>query len=376
MKGKQDIRELSTREIQSFLTKNNEHAFRVKQIEEWLWKKTIRSFDEMTNLSKDLRTLLKRNFELKTLTTRGYQLSNDGTVKVAFGTYDHKTIEGVLIPSAHRVTGCISSQIGCNLGCKFCATGSMGLHRNLNAWEIFDQVIELEKIALSYFKMKLSNIVFMGMGEPLMNYDNTLKAIDLLTSSKGQEISPRRITISTAGIPKKIRQLADDNPKTELAISLNTADNETRSEIMPINAKNGISALIDAVKYYHHVTGKRVTFEYILFSEINDHEADAYQLADFCSNFPCKINLIEYNSVKGMPFEKPTPKTMRDFKEYLEARNLVVNVRNSKGEDISAACGQLANKSNPEQEINVKTLTGRGHNQTSNQKTQNTNNKY
>lgn len=349
--NRQDIREVSAKELKAFLQENGEKAFRAKQIDEWLWQKHARSFEEMTNLSKTMRQLLHEHFELKYIRTQTTQLSEDGTLKAAFETYDHKNVEGVLIPSNKRLTACLSSQIGCSLNCTFCATGRMGLKRNLTHWEIYDQLVELQKIAEEHYGQHITNIVFMGMGEPFLNYDNTLKAIERMSSEKGLGISPRRITVSTVGLVKYIRQLAEDNPKVQLAISLHSADPEKRTELMPVNKSNGIDKLIEALKFYHEKTGNRITFEYVLMKDINDQQGDAWQLADFCRNFPSKVNLIEYNEVEGIPFEKSPAPVARQFKDFLESRNMVVNFRNSKGEDIDAACGQLANRlkhKNPE----------------------------
>lgn len=341
---RQDIREVESVELKAFLQENGEKAFRAKQINEWLWQKHARSFEEMTNLSKHTRELLQQHFNLKHIRTKTTQVSEDGTLKAAFQTPDKQTMEGVLIPSGNRLTACLSSQIGCSLNCAFCATGQMGLMRNLAYWEIFDQMVELQRIANEHYSQNITNVVFMGMGEPLLNYEAVLKAIDRMTSEMGLGMSPRRITLSTVGLVKQIRQLAVDNPKVQLAVSLHTADPEKRSELMPVNKSNGIDKLIDALQFYHDKTGNRITFEYILMKDVNDQQGDAYELAMFCRNFPCKVNLIEYNPVEGLPFEKTPAPVARQFMDFLEKRNMVVNFRNSKGRDIDAACGQLANR--------------------------------
>lgn len=342
--NKQDIRDLTEQALAEFLQEHGMKAFRVKQIYEWLWKKQAHSFDDMTNLSLATRELLKKHFQLKRLKVYSKQVSEDETMKVAFQTYDHKMVEGVLIPSGRRVTACLSSQIGCSLACTFCATGKMGYIRNLAHWEIFDQLAALQQLAEETYGNKVSNIVFMGMGEPFLNYEQVKRAVELMVSDKGMGISPRRITISSAGLVKQIRQLADELPKVQLAISLHAADAEKRSELMPINKSNGIDKLVDALTFYHDKTGNRITFEYLLLKDVNDQKGDAYQLAEFCRNFPSKVNLIEYNPVEGLPYEKTPAPVARQFKDFLESRNMVVNFRNSKGDDIDAACGQLANK--------------------------------
>lgn len=344
MDKKKDIRELTSDELKSFLLERGEKAFRAKQIEEWLWKKGATRFDDMKNLSKPLRQLLNEHFSFQSITTNNFQLSKDGTLKAAFTTHDNHLVEGVLIPSRKRLTACLSSQIGCNLGCEFCATGQMGLSRNLKHWEIFEQLVILEKEALKYFDNKISNIVLMGMGEPLANYKEVLQAIHWMTNDKGLGMSPRRITLSTAGIASKIRQLAEDNPKIQLAVSLHTADNTKRNQLMPLNQSNDLKTLSEALQYYHEKTGNRITFEYILFRGVNDQLTDAKQLAAFCRPFPVKINVIEYNPVEGVKLNRSDDATTEAFVQFLEERNMIVNLRRSKGKDIDAACGQLANK--------------------------------
>jgi len=341
---KQDIREISNDELKTFLTEHGEKPFRAKQIDEWLWQKHARKFEDMTNLSLKTRQLLSESFELKYLAPRYEQLSDDDTLKVAFQTHDQKMVEGVLIPSGKRVTACLSSQIGCNLNCTFCATGKMGLIRNLKHWEIYDQLAELQMLSQQQFGNNISNVVFMGMGEPLQNYQEVKAAILRMTSDKGMGMAPRRITVSTAGLVKQIYKLADELPRVQLAISMHSADQEKRTELMPVNKANTLGKLAEALKYYHQKTGNRITFEYILFHDVNDQEGDAWQLARYCRQFPSKINLIEYNPVDGLPFEKASEAATRKFKEFLEARNMIVNVRMSRGKDIDAACGQLANK--------------------------------
>jgi len=346
MNGKpnRDIRSLAIRDIEEFFKASKQDGFRAKQVYEWLWKKNCRSFSAMTNLPAGLRALLESNFIFPCATPVKEQVSRDGTVKTIFGLHDDIPVEGVLIPSSGRTTACISSQAGCALGCTFCATGQLGFTRNLSAGEIFDQVMTLNQMSVAQHKTNLSNIVYMGMGEPLMNYDNVLSSIDRLTATDGMGISPQRITVSSVGIPKMIRQLADDNTRFHFALSLHAATNEKRNAIIPMNRHHPIEKLTEALKYYQNKTGKRFTIEYILFRNFNDSVADAKDLALFCKSFPVKINLIEYNPVDNTGMGKPDPEQVKKFAGFLETRNLVVNLRKSRGADIDAACGQLAVK--------------------------------
>ncbi|MCK9421934.1 MAG: 23S rRNA (adenine(2503)-C(2))-methyltransferase RlmN [Bacteroidales bacterium] len=349
-----DIRTLSREEIRQGLAQHDDKKFRVRQIYEWLWMNACISFDEMTNIPSPTREFLKTNFTFYTAIAEAEQKSKDGTIKVGFRLYDRSLIEGVLIPSEDRYTACISSQVGCILGCKFCATGNGGFTRNLTVGEIFDQVVYLSKLAgyirkpsdvnlnqLSVIRHSLSNIVFMGMGEPFLNYNQVKKSIEKITSGESLGMSPQRITVSSIGIPKMIRTMADDNPKYLFAISLHAANDEKRNQIIPFNLNHPLSEIISALKYYHLKTKKRITIEYILFAGFNDSLADAHELALFCRNFPVKINLIEYNPVKETDFIGSDPSVTRAFVNFLEKRNLVVNVRKSRGKDIDAACGQL-----------------------------------
>ncbi len=345
MTTQQDIRAFSQDQIKSFLIEHGEQGFRAKQIDEWLWKKGAHSFEEMTNLSSGTRAVLKEHFVINAVQVAEKQVSNDRTIKSSFQTHDGKLVEGVLIPTASRMTACISSQIGCSLTCKFCATGKLERLRNLNADEIFDQVVHISRQSLEHYGIPLTNIVYMGMGEPLLNYSNVIKSIERITSPDGLGMSPRRITVSTAGIAKMIRKLGDDKVKFHLALSLHAANEEKRNHIMPINESNNLKELADAMRYFHQQTDVRPTLEYIIFKDFNDSLADAKELADFCRKFPTKINIIEYNPIDGGEFEKADERKTDAFKAYLEGRNLVVNIRRSRGKDIDAACGQLANKS-------------------------------
>jgi 23S rRNA (adenine2503-C2)-methyltransferase len=341
---KADIRLLSLAEIEAFFQTIGEKPYRAKQVYEWLWKKSCRSFDEMTNISKETREKLHQTFTfhfaviLKTLT------SSDGTVKNVFHLNDGLLIEGVLIPSDSRTTACISCQAGCPLSCSFCATGQLGFDRNLSFPEIYDQVVLLNNQSKQLFGSSLTNIVYMGMGEPLLNYEQVLLSVEKFTSETGLGISPQRITISSVGIPKMIMRMADDNVKFHFALSLHAANNEKRSRIIPSNSKFPLEELTKALRYYHEKTKKRFTIEYILFNDFNDSIQDARELALFCKSFPVKINLIEYNSTHNSGYQKSTTYKTVAFKDFLEKKNLVVNTRKSRGEDIAAACGQLALK--------------------------------
>jgi 23S rRNA (adenine2503-C2)-methyltransferase len=342
--NRQDILTLSLDEIKVFLTKTGEKAFRAKQIYEWLWKKPVNSFEKMTNLSKDLRSLLNENFIIQAVEIDDQQISKDKTIKLAFRLQDGALVEGVLIPSEDRSTACISSQVGCNLGCEFCATGKLGLMRNLSIGEIFFQVVEIMNLAREKYDLPLTNIVLMGMGEPLLNYDNVLKAMAMVSSESGLGMSPQRITLSTVGLPRMIKKLADDKVRFNLAISLHSANDKKRSSFMPVNNRNNLGELSEAIKYFNEKTGQRVTFEYLLMEGLNDSLNDAKELAEYCKQFPIKINIIEYNSTGDKRFKKSSNEAFDQFVTFLKGRNMIVNVRRSRGMDIAAACGQLAGK--------------------------------
>jgi 23S rRNA (adenine2503-C2)-methyltransferase len=341
---KKDIRALSLEELIKELAAVNEKSFRAKQIYEWLWKKSARSFDEMTNLSLALRNQLKEHFTINAIAVDTTQTSSDKTIKSGFRLHDNHLIEGVLIPTETRMTACVSSQVGCSLTCKFCATGKLDRIRNLNADEIYDQVAIIRKQSEDNYNIPLSNIVYMGMGEPLLNYANVLKSIEKITSPEGLNMSPQRITVSTAGIAKMIKKLGDDGVKFNLALSLHAANDEKRDKIMPINEHNNLEVLKEALKYFYDKTGTRITYEYIVFNNFNDSLKDAAELAEFCRNTPCKINLIEYNPIGDGIFENAKIDRIEAFRKFLESKKLIVNIRRSRGKDIDAACGQLANK--------------------------------
>lgn len=344
MDKKKNIRSLTQQELKSFFVEIGEKPFRAKQVYEWLWKKCAHSFDEMTNLSIATREKLVEHFEIPAVTIKSSQISNDKTIKNAFELQDGNIVEGVLIPSSTRMTACISSQVGCSLTCKFCATGRLKRLRNIGFDEIFDQVVHIKNQAEQNYSKPLTNIVYMGMGEPLLNYKEMIKSVEKITSPEGLGMSPKRITVSTAGIAKMIMKLGDDDVKFNLALSLHAANDKKRDHIMPINEQNSLDALADALLYFHEKTGSRVTYEYIVFKDFNDGIEDAAELAEFCKNVPCKINIIEYNPIEDGEFKQTTPERLDAFVDHLEQRNLIVNVRRSRGKDIDAACGQLANK--------------------------------
>lgn len=340
----QDIRNVSFEELAVFFEKNGEKKFRAKQVMEWLWKKAAGSFDEMTNLPATTRELLNQQFTFHKILLTDRQVSSDRTVKCAFEVEKGMVVEGVLIPTATRMTACISSQVGCSLACKFCATGRLKMMRNLTSGEIFDQVVFLRNESHSRYATPLSNIVYMGMGEPLLNYKNVLSSIEKITSPSGLRMSPQRITVSTAGIAKMIKKLGDDQVKFNLALSLHAANDEKRSRIMEINETNNLESLAEALRYFFQKTGNRVTFEYIVFKDFNDTLKDAKELAEYAKNLPVKINIIEYNPIDEGEFRQADRHRVDAFAQLLESRNLVVNIRRSRGKDIDAACGQLANK--------------------------------
>lgn len=322
-----------------------EKSFRAQQVWEWLWQKHAFSFDDMTNISKDLRAKLSERFSFPSLKIDAVQYSADGTVKSRFKTFDGHLVEGVLIPSEYRFTACVSSQIGCSLSCKFCATGYMDRKRNLNFDEIYDQVVHINQQNMKINGKKLTNIVFMGMGEPLLNYKNVLHAIERITAADGLAMSPKRITVSTAGVAKMIKQLGDDNVKFKLALSLHAANDRKRNEIMPINETNDLKSLIEALNYFYKKTGNEITLEYILFNQFNDSQEDAEELIKIYRQIPADlVNLIEYNPIDFARFTKPSEERINFFMEYLGKHRVNARLRRSRGKDIDAACGQLANK--------------------------------
>lgn len=320
--------------------------FRAKQVYEWLWQKRVLDFEEMSNLPKGLRVQLETHFTMPTITEDHIQHSTDGTIKTRWRLHDGHLIESVLIPVEEdkRFTVCVSSQVGCSLTCSFCATGQMKRERNLTAAEIYDQVWLVNEQALEHFGKPLTNIVYMGMGEPLLAYRPVMESIEHITGTHGMNMSPRRITISTAGIAKMIKRLADDQSKVNLALSLHAADDSKRNEIMPINEQNNLSVLMEALNYYYEKTRNRISYEYIAFHDFNLSREDADNLIKWCRSFPVRINIIEYNPIDNADFERANPLKVDRFAQYLRAKDVMVTVRRSRGKDIDAACGQLANK--------------------------------
>jgi len=343
-KAKIDIRKLSLDELQSHLMAMGEQPFRAKQIYAWLWQKSCTDFDEMSNLSKQLRDKLKEVFAIYAAKVKQAQRSADSTIKSSFVLFDGNIIEGVLIPAPDRMTACVSSQVGCSLTCKFCATGYMERKRNLNADEIYDQVVLISKQAQDNYGQPLTNIVYMGMGEPLLNYANVMQSIQRITAPDGLNMAAKRITVSTAGIAKMIKRLGDDRVRFNLALSLHAANDEKRNEIMPINEQNSLRALAESLKYYYAKTKNPVTYEYIVFNGFNDELSDAHELAAFCKHLPCKVNIIEYNPIAFADFQNAEEDKIDRFADFLRHRGIVTNIRRSRGKDSDAAGGQLAIK--------------------------------
>lgn len=342
-----NIRQLSLDELQNYFEQMGEKKFRAKQVYEWIWQKHAPGFEEMTNLSKELRAKLNEHFSFPALQIETTQYSADGTIKSRFKTSDNHLVEGVLIPTESRYTACVSSQIGCSLSCKFCATGYMDRKRNLNYDEIYDEVVLINQQSERVYNKRLSNIVFMGMGEPLLNYKNVLKAVERITSPDGLAMSPKRITVSTAGVAKMIKQLGDDKVRFNLALSLHAATDIKRNEIMPINQSNNIKALIEALNYFYKETGNEITLEYILFQNFNDSLKDADELVKVYRQIPADlVNIIEYNPIDAAKFLKPDEETVERFMNHLSKARVNARLRRSRGKDIDAACGQLANKDN------------------------------
>jgi len=341
---KRDVRKLSLTELEEFFLANGDKKFRAKQVYEWLWNKSLKNFDDMSNISLSTRELLKTHFVINHIQVDLMQHSTDGTIKNAVKLFDEKIVESVLIPTSKRITACVSSQVGCSLDCNFCATARLKRMRNLNPDEIYDQVVAIKEEAETYFQRPLTNIVFMGMGEPLLNYANVLEAIEKITSPEGLGMAARRITLSTVGITKMIRKMADDGVKFNLAVSLHSAINETRSRLMPINDTNPLEELGDALSYWYKKTNRQVTYEYVIWDGINDDERHVRALAKFCKIIPSKVNIIQYNPIDEGEFRQAKPEAVEMYVRILESQGIVAKVRRSRGQDIDAACGQLANK--------------------------------
>ena len=342
---KKDIRSLSVEDLRAFFLEKGFEAFRGNQVYEWLWKKSIKDIDQMTNISKSIRDALKSEFVINNIEIESVQKSTDGTVKNAIKLHDGLTVESVLIPTKTRMTACISSQVGCSLNCRFCATARLKRMRNLNPDEIYDQVVTINSQCLEFHDKPLTNIVFMGMGEPLMNYNNVLKAIEKITSPTGLGMSPKRIVVSTSGVPKMIKKMADDKVKFKLAVSLHSAIEETRTSIMPFNEKFTLTELRNSLIYWYENTKNRITYEYVVWEGINDKIEDINALVEFCKFAPSKVNLIQYNSIDDPDFIQAKNSAIDLYMDILEKNKITVTFRRSRGKDIDAACGQLANKS-------------------------------
>lgn len=342
--SKRDIRKLKLDELTEFFQQHGEKPFRAKQVYEWLWNKSAKSFEQMTNLSVPLRDTLKEHFTINHIHVDHMQRSADGTIKNAVTLFDGMVVESVLIPTEKRITACVSSQVGCSLACQFCATARLKRQRNLSADEIYDQVVAIKEQAELFFGRPLTNIVFMGMGEPLLNYSNVLSAIDKITSQKGLNMASKRITVSTVGVAKMIMKMADDGVKFNLAVSLHSAIDKTRTAIMPINETNPLSELADALKYWYQKTKRKVTYEYVVWKDINDTPEHANALLRFCKIVPSKVNLIEYNPIDDGHFQQASQESLTMYMDLLERHGITTRIRKSRGKDIDAACGQLANK--------------------------------
>lgn len=342
---KRDIRKLKLDELKAFFVQHGDKPFRAQQVYEWLWQKSCKDFDQMTNISLATRELLKQHFIINHVQVDNMQRSEDGTIKNAVRLHDGLIVESVLIPTEKRITACVSSQVGCSLDCKFCATARLKRMRNLNADEIYDQVAAIKEQSELFFGRPLTNIVFMGMGEPLLNYANVISAIDKITAPKGLNMAPKRITVSTVGIAKMIKKMADDEVKFNLAVSLHAAINETRSSIMPINDTNPLEELGEAIKYWYDKRKRKVTYEYVVWEGVNDTLEHAQALLKFCKIVPSKVNLIEYNTIEEDGFRQASDDALKMYQELLESNGITARIRKSRGKDIDAACGQLANKS-------------------------------
>lgn len=341
---KKDIRSLSKEQLRDFFVANGDKPFRGNQVYEWLWSKGAHEFSDMTNVSKETRAMLENSFVINHIKVDTMQRSEDGTVKNAVRLHDGLVVESVLIPTNTRTTACVSSQVGCSLDCNFCATARLKRMRNLEPGEIYDQVLAIDKESRLYYNHPLSNIVFMGMGEPLMNYNNVLKAIEMITSPEGLGMSPKRIMVSTSGVPKMIKKLADDEVKFKLAVSLHSGIDEIRSRIMPFSKNFPLAELRESLEYWYRKTKSKISYEYVVWKGINDNKESVDALVKFCKYVPCKVNLIEYNPIDDGEFQQASEESINAYINALEANGIVVKVRRSRGKDIDAACGQLANK--------------------------------
>ncbi len=339
-----NIRTSSLQDLETLFKEWGEPKFRAKQVYEWIWQKHAGEIAEMTNLSKSLRDKLSEHFTIPKVKVHHSQFSSDGTIKNRLQLHDGHFVESVIIPTEKRMTVCVSSQVGCSLACKFCATGFLPRKRNMDFDEIVDEVTLANEQALKHYGKGITNIVFMGMGEPLLNYKNVLKAINMISSPDGLGMSPRRITVSTAGISKMIRQLGDDEVRFKLALSLHAANDDKRDKIMPINETSNLDELVDSLNYFYQKTKNEITFEYILFKNFNDTIKDADELIKLYRRVPVDlVNIIEYNTIEKADFTKPDDEVTDKFMAYLESKRVNARLRRSRGKDIDAACGQLAN---------------------------------
>ncbi|HOB74768.1 MAG TPA: 23S rRNA (adenine(2503)-C(2))-methyltransferase RlmN [Phycisphaerae bacterium] len=346
-------------QFSAFLAEHQEPAYRAKQVFDWVYRKGADSFEVMSNLSKPLRALLAEHWDIYTSTISRRWESSDGTVKLLLEWSDGANSECVLIPEEDRNTACISSQVGCPVGCHFCASGLSGLERQLTAGQIVEQAMRVRQLcerpgeaeakprrgpsraAAPNHDGRLSNIVFMGLGEPLANYANVVTAIRLINSAEGMNIGARKITVSTVGLPSQIMRLANENLQINLAISLHAPNDELRRQIIPWAEKISIDEIVEAARYYFEKTGRELTIEYILLGNLNDQPEHAYELVRLARKMRCNVNLIRYNPVPGLPFERPTSFAAHKFVERLRERGVNAHVRKSRGADIDAACGQL-----------------------------------
>ncbi len=341
--------QLSRQDLESFAIQSGQPAFRGRQLFRWMYGKGARQFDEMSNLPKSFREQLSESATINAPELDLVQIAKDRTMKCLFKLPSGMQVESVLIPDfdankkAKRLTVCVSSQVGCAMDCSFCATGMMGFKQNLNAAEIYDQVWQLNNLALEHFGRPVTNIVYMGMGEPMQNYNSVLQSTNLLCDEDGLGLSPRRITVSTVGLARRIKQLANDNTRFNLAVSLHAPTDEKRSSILPVNRneRTDIQALMESLKYYTSKTGRRITFEYCMFHKFNDTREDALQLASLSLQIPSKVNLIMYNPVASTPFQKTSESRLNKFIQVLNKKGVLITVRRSRGQDIDAACGQL-----------------------------------
>lgn len=341
---KQNIRHLSFEELQKQITDWGFKKSQATLLFESIWCKFVTDFSTIELLQENVLTLLNENYFIPQTKIHNTQISEDGTIKCSFQLHDNHLIEGVLIPTENRVTVCVSSQVGCSLSCTFCATGYMPRKRNVDFDEIVDQVVLLNQLAMQHYQMPISNVVFMGMGEPMLNYNNVLRSIEKLSNQKGLSIAPKRITVSTAGVAKMIRKLGDERIKVNLALSLHAANDDKRNKIMGINETNNLNELIEALSYFHTQSKNEITLEYILLQGFNDSLEDAEELIRFAQKVPVHlVNILEYNAIANADFQKPAEEVMNNFVRHLHQNNINAHLRRSRGKDIDAACGQLAN---------------------------------